>query len=100
LPTELAGTTVRVRDGLGIERAAGLFFVSPTQINYHLPPETAPGAAQIVMSRSDNRTFVETVEIARTSPGLFTANADGHGVAAGFVLRDGQAANAVKITLR
>jgi uncharacterized protein (TIGR03437 family) len=87
LPTELAGTTVRVRDSLGVERAAGLFFVSPTQANYHLPPETAPGEAQVVITRSDNRSFVETVEIAGVSPSLFTANADGHGAAAGVALR-------------
>jgi uncharacterized protein (TIGR03437 family) len=40
LPTELAG--VRVRDALGVERLAPLFFVSPSQINYLMPAGAAP----------------------------------------------------------
>src|SRR5262249_5818931 len=34
LPYSLAGTTISVRDSLGSERNAPLFFVSPTQINF------------------------------------------------------------------
>ncbi|HMY75602.1 MAG TPA: SBBP repeat-containing protein, partial [Blastocatellia bacterium] len=50
LPTELAGTKVRVTDSAGTERLASLFFVSPTQINYLLPAGTALGEATITIS--------------------------------------------------
>src|SRR5215470_10407448 len=43
LPTSLAGTTVKVNGVM-----AGLFYVSPTQVNYHIPPETKPGAVSVV----------------------------------------------------
>ncbi|HQR32913.1 MAG TPA: cohesin domain-containing protein, partial [Blastocatellia bacterium] len=43
LPTQLAGTTVTIKDSLGVERLAPLFFVSATQINYQMPPGTAAG---------------------------------------------------------
>jgi uncharacterized protein (TIGR03437 family) len=34
LPTSLAGTTVTVWGGSGVERLAPLFLVSPAQVNY------------------------------------------------------------------
>ena len=37
LPTELAGTTVTVRDSQGTSRLASLLFVSPNQVNYVMP---------------------------------------------------------------
>src|SRR5262249_17822038 len=43
LPTELAGTTVKVKDSAGAERLAPLFSVSPTQVNYQIPVGTAAG---------------------------------------------------------
>ena len=41
LPTELLGTTVRVRDSQSVTRLAPLFYVSPTQVNYQIPPGTS-----------------------------------------------------------
>src|SRR5262249_22078591 len=45
LPTQLAGTSVKVKDNAGVERLSPLFFVSPNQINYEMPPGTAAGPA-------------------------------------------------------
>jgi len=87
LPLSLGGTTVLVRDSAGIERAAGLFFVAPNQLNYHLPPETASGPAQISVTTRDNRALSGTVEIAAVAPGLFAAGGNGQGVSAGLALR-------------
>ncbi|MFM8395890.1 MAG: cohesin domain-containing protein, partial [Acidobacteriota bacterium] len=42
LPLNLAGTTVRILDAAGVETMAPLFFVSPLQVNYHLPAGVAP----------------------------------------------------------
>jgi uncharacterized protein (TIGR03437 family) len=87
LPTTLAGATVKVKDSLGTERAASLFFVSPTQINFQIPPGTAGGAATMTVTGGDGSLSVGTIQVANVAPGLFTANASGQGVASGYVLR-------------
>jgi uncharacterized protein (TIGR03437 family) len=87
LPLDLAGTRVTVRDSAGIERLASLLFVSPTQVNYLMPAETAAGLATVTIASGDGNVFSEAVEIAPAAPGLFVANADGQGVAAAVALR-------------
>ncbi len=87
LPTTLAGTNVKVRDGVGAERPAPLFFVSPTQVNYQMPAGTAPGQAIITITNANGATSAGAVEITPVAPGLFTADASGQGVAAAVVLR-------------
>ena len=86
LPVELAGVRVRVRDSLGAERAAPLFFVSPGQINFQVPPMTEPGMATISVTGPSGGATGE-FEVWRTAPGLFTANADGQGPPHAMVLR-------------
>ena len=86
LPETLGGATVKVRDSVGIERVAPLFFVSPGQINYLMPAATAMGEARITASRNDE-TAVGAASIQPVAPGLFTANADGQGVPAALLLR-------------
>jgi len=83
LPTQLAGVSVRVRDSAGAERTAPLFFVSPSQINYQIPPSTAQGPAIVTISSG----AVGIVEIANVSPGLFSADSSGTGLAAALALR-------------
>ncbi len=87
LPTTLAGASVKVRDALGTERAAPLFFVSPTQINYLLPENTATGMATIGFSNNEVAVATTTNLINAVAPSLFSANASGQGVPAGVVLR-------------
>jgi uncharacterized protein (TIGR03437 family) len=87
LPTSLAGTTVSVHDSLGAERLAPLFFVSPLQINYLIPPGTATGEAIITVTSGDGALSIGNVTIAAIAPGLFTANANGQGVPAAVALR-------------
>ena len=99
LPTDLAGTTVKVRDSAGLtrmagvlnapsaERPAGLFFVAPAQVNYQIPPGTAVGAATVTITSGAGAVSSGTVNIANVAPGLFTANASGQGVAAAVVFR-------------
>jgi uncharacterized protein (TIGR03437 family) len=83
LPTELAGVSARVRDSLGVERLAPLFFVAPGQINLQVPAGTAIGSATVSVSSG----AAGSLEITRTAPGLFTANASGQGVPAALALR-------------
>ncbi|MGH9936234.1 MAG: hypothetical protein ACREAM_08310, partial [Blastocatellia bacterium] len=82
LPTTLAGASVRVRDSAGTERAAPLFFASPLQINYQIPPGAAPGAASVSVLRGETVIAAGAAPIAMVAPGLFAANANGQGVAA------------------
>lgn len=99
LPDSLADVELVLKDSAGAERRAPLFFVSPTQLNYQLPPEAALGPATVSLVFNGKRlTTSGTVhssvrvaqgitEIARVAPGLFSANADGRGVAAAVVQR-------------
>lgn len=87
LPTTLGGTRVTIRDSVGVERAAGLFFVAPTQINLQIPAGLAAGAATIVVTNSRNETARGTLQIRAVVPGLLAANGNGQGAAAGFLLR-------------
>ena len=87
LPTDIAGTTVRIRDNNGVGRMAPLFFVAPTQINYLVPAGTALGAATVTITSGDGTISVGTVNIVPVVPGLFSANASGTGLAAATVLR-------------
>lgn len=87
LPTTLGGTGIKVRDSQGVERPAPLFFVSPTQINFQLPPMTANGLAGVTIAGGDGSISVSTAPIGAIAPGLFTADASGRGWPAGYVLR-------------
>jgi uncharacterized protein (TIGR03437 family) len=86
LPLRLGVTTVMVKDARNIEHAAGLFFVSPTQINFLVPPQAAPGTATVTVNRGLAR-IEGTITIAPIAPGLFAANTNGRGPALGFLLR-------------
>ncbi len=87
LPVTLANTSVRVRDGAGIERLAPLFFVSPAQINFLLPTGTAIGMGTFTIVKSDSTAPSGVLQIANVAPALFSANATGRDVAAGVALR-------------
>ncbi|MGH9769660.1 MAG: SBBP repeat-containing protein, partial [Blastocatellia bacterium] len=88
LPTELAGTTVSVRDSQGMSRPAPLFFISPNQINYQIPPGTAPGAATVTVTSGDGTVSNGDVTITSVVPGLFfIATASGQPLAAANALR-------------
>ena len=87
LPTELLGTSVEIKDSKGDKRPAGLFFVSPGQVNYLIPPKTALGAALATVTRDNGLAVSHRILVNRISPALFTANAQGTGVAVGLAIR-------------
>ena len=70
-PTTAAGVTVSV-DGVD----APLVFVSPTQINFQVPWEVAPGAAvNVTVTRNNVPSTVETITIAAPqSPSMFLSD--------------------------
>lgn len=88
LPTTLAGVSVKVRDRSGAERAAPLFFVSPSQINFLVPSGTQTGNASVAVTGSGEQVIsTGTMMVDAVAPGLFSADATGQGLAAGAVLR-------------
>jgi len=90
LPTTLAGANVVVRDSAGTIRPAPLFFASPQQLNYLMPPGTANGPADIEVTNGvcpNCKISVGGTQISRVAPGIFSATSDGKGIAAAVILR-------------
>ncbi len=87
LPTELDGVSMKIKDSAGVERPAPLFFISPNQINHQMPAGTALGTAVVTVLNGANVVATGSVEITNVSPGLFSADASGRGLASAVVLR-------------
>ena len=82
LPTSLGGVAVLV-DG----RPAGLFYVSPTQINYQAPTQLLPGTALVTVLREEKVVAQGRLTLDQAAPSIFTANGSGLGAPAGQLLR-------------
>jgi uncharacterized protein (TIGR03437 family) len=87
LPATLAGISVLVRDSRARERLAPLFYASSGQINYQIPPGTAAGEAAVQVLRAGAVIARGTAQVTAVAPALFSANANGRGVAAALALR-------------
>lgn len=87
LPTSLGGVTLNVRDALGTERAAPLFYVSPTQINFQIPPGTSEGSAILNVLLNNTAVGQGTANIVAVAPGIFTANVSGQGIPVAIIQR-------------
>lgn len=87
LPFVLGDTRVKVKDNLGMERDAGLFFASAGQVNFLIPAETSNGMATVTVSRNNNPVGAGNVMIDVTAPALFAGNSNGAGIAAALVFR-------------
>ncbi len=62
-PLELAGTSVFLTDSLGRQHRAELLFVSPTQVNYRIPIEAAPGPAEVKILTATGAISIGRLEI-------------------------------------
>ncbi len=87
LPTSLAGTSVEVTDSRGNVRLASLFYAGPTQVNYLMPEGTTLGDGFAVLNRESGPSIKHRIRIYPVSPGFFTANSSGMGLAAGLAIR-------------
>ena len=87
LPANLVGTVLKVRDNSGVERSSLLFFVSPNQINYQLPPNTSIGPAAVTIYKDGEKFFNCQIQVAKVAPGFFTVNSSGSGYPVGQALR-------------
>ncbi|HEX8143239.1 MAG TPA: Calx-beta domain-containing protein [Pyrinomonadaceae bacterium] len=73
-PRNVGGTTVTVNN-----RPAQIFFISPAQVNFLVPPETETGTAQVVVTNATGFETRGTVTVLRSAPGVFTFTGDGTG---------------------
>lgn len=87
LPTSLGGVSVKVKDSLGDERLAPLFYVSPTQINYQVPVGTETGTISVSVINGGKTASDGTIQLSPAAPGLFSADSSGQGLAAALILR-------------
>lgn len=73
-PTTVAGTSVTVNG-----QPAQIFFVSPTEVHFHVPAATVLGTADVVVTNSDGFQSRGNVTVLRAAPGSFTKTGDGLG---------------------
>ncbi|HET8549716.1 MAG TPA: hypothetical protein VFL57_17020, partial [Bryobacteraceae bacterium] len=79
-PASLGGTTLKIRDAGGSERAAPLLFVSPRQINYVVPEGTAVGTATVTITSAVGTFSTGRVDIRTLAPQLFMVGSQPAGV--------------------
>lgn len=84
LQTTLGGASVTVND-----IAAELLFVSPSQINFVVPPNVGAGTATVKVTYNGAPVGEGTAAVENVSPGVFTAMANGQGVASALTTFDG-----------
>ena len=88
LPDTLAGIKIRLTDKTGQEQLARLFFASPNQINFLVPTGLQFGNARIsVMGVEGREIAAGSTILDALSPGIFSVDANGQGLAAAFALR-------------
>ncbi|MCM3902256.1 MAG: CehA/McbA family metallohydrolase [Pyrinomonadaceae bacterium] len=78
-PTTLGGTTVTVSG-----RAAAIYYVSTTRVNFHVPDETEPGPAEVVITNADGVQMRSQIIVENVAPGIFTEDGSGRGAAVKF----------------
>ena len=71
-PYELAGVSVTVEG-----RAAPLFYVSPSRIDFCVPQGVTSNGAEVLVTAQDGTISRGTIALAQTAPALFSASAVG-----------------------
>lgn len=81
LPTALAETGITVIDATGAALSAPLVSVSPSQVNFQVPPRTASGPAALLVTSGGTPIAAGGANVSTVAPGLFSTSEDGQGVA-------------------
>jgi uncharacterized protein (TIGR03437 family) len=90
LPTKFDQTAVTIADASGVQTAAPLFYVSPSQINFEVPEGVAVGTAQVTVA-SPAGTAGGSVQIATIAPAIFELTSGGLAAADVLVITAGGA---------
>ncbi len=83
----LGGTSVKITDSAGAAYTAPLLFVSPGQAVALMPADVRPGAATLAVTNAGGEEVSAAIAVTAVAPGLFTADASGHGLAAAQAIR-------------
>jgi uncharacterized protein (TIGR03437 family) len=88
---KLAGLTaadaaLTLTDSRGVTLPVPLLAVSANQANFVVPETASPGVATITLTSNGRQIAAGVVRLERVAPSLFSANADGKGVAAAVAL--------------
>jgi uncharacterized protein (TIGR03437 family) len=86
-PATLGGVRLDIIDSQGQTRAAPIYFVTINSMSFLVPAATALGHATAKLTTSTGVTISSAFDVDVVSPGLYTANASGSGVPAGFWIR-------------
>ncbi len=78
---------VRITDRGGFNLTAPLFYAGPTQVNYLLPAGAPVGTLDIWVYREGKAIAGGALMVELVAPSVFSANANGQGIAAAQVLR-------------
>ena len=97
-PNTLGGTSVKLVDGSNTGYAVPLVYVSPGQVNYMVPAGVQAGPAWLTVGSGDGTVSQGVVLVAPVAPGIYSANANGQGVAAAEVVT-GHADQSQTVTL-
>ena len=87
LPPALGDTAITITDSKGTVTAAALYYVSPSQASFLIPSGVAAGAASVKVTRSGATVLTGSLTVAGSSPGLYSANGNGAGVASALAER-------------
>jgi uncharacterized protein (TIGR03437 family) len=87
LPPTLGDTSIAITDSKGSVSTAPLYYVSSGQVSFLIPDGVAPGAATVKVQRSGATVLTGTMTVASVSPGLYSVNGNGAGVAAAQAAR-------------
>ncbi|HUI56849.1 MAG TPA: hypothetical protein VLY04_17865 [Bryobacteraceae bacterium] len=79
-------SAVSVQDSAGVNRPALIYAAVPGQVNFQVPPGTAPGTAIVTVTSTDGSIATGSVQIAPVAPGIFAANENGQGTAAAIAV--------------
>ncbi|MDX2150435.1 MAG: FG-GAP-like repeat-containing protein [Bryobacteraceae bacterium] len=85
LPTNLAGTMVRIRDARGIEHDARMSYASPGQINMVVPAAVAPGLGAVTVTNGAGLTQTGPILVEPLAPAIYALN--GAGLTAAWAIR-------------
>lgn len=85
LPLSLGGVSVTVTDSANVPRQAELFYVSPSQLAFFIPAQTASGNSTVTVNTNIG-SLTATIAISASAAAVFTANASGQGPLAAQVV--------------
>ncbi len=94
LPRTLGDTTIDITDSKGKVTGAPLLYVAPLQASFLLPDAVASGPATVKVMRGGTTVLTGAMDVAAVSPGLFSENGNGAGVAAAYYVRGSEPTSA------